>query len=45
MKSDNNWYGHRNIFAEYIGVKNKLRYTPENVLLQYLLNIEKYKDQ
>lgn len=23
MKSDNNWYGHRNIFAEYIGVKNK----------------------
>ncbi len=22
MKSDNNWYGHRKIFAEYIGVKN-----------------------
>ncbi|MDA7637784.1 hypothetical protein N8691_03855 [Candidatus Pelagibacter sp.] len=22
MKSDNNWYGHRNIFAEYIGIKN-----------------------
>ena len=22
MKSDNNWYGHRKIFANYIGVKN-----------------------
>lgn len=23
MKSDNNWYGHRNIFSEYIGQKNR----------------------
>ena len=23
MKPDNNWYGHRNIFSEYIGQKNR----------------------
>jgi hypothetical protein len=49
MKSDNNWYGHRKIFAEYIGVKNKPSFSTiqhgflNKTTLQKIKNIPKIK--